>query len=93
MCDAFVTSLSNFVPFTVGPASCAADVVIVLESSGQLTELGFYAMRQLAADIIKGLPEDVRVGLIVYATAVYRTVLLDGTRNYLLSRLLTAPYT
>ena len=93
MCDAFITSLSNIVPFAVGNASCAADVVIVLENSGQLTELGYYAMRELAADVVKGLPEEVRVGLVVFAAEEEDVRIIRSPRNSLLHALLNAPYT
>ena len=88
-----MTSLSNIVLFAVGNASCAADVIIVLERSGQLTELGYYAMRELAADVIRGLPEDVRVGLIVYSTRIHRAEYIGESRSSLLRELRGQSYT
>ena len=88
-----MTSVSNTVLFAVVNASCAADVVIVLERSGQLTELGYYAMRELAADVIRGLPEDVRVGLLVYSTRIQRAEYIGESRSSLLTELMGQSYT
>ena len=52
----------------VDTAGCEeVDVVFVLENSGVMTEVGFYAMTQLAQDIMQTLPPTFHIGLIVYS--------------------------
>ncbi|KAI0233151.1 hypothetical protein LSAT2_016591 [Lamellibrachia satsuma] len=76
-----------------GNASCEADVVLVVENSGFITETGYYAMRQLAADILRALPEGFHVGIIVYSGKTTVLQPIAKSTDALLESLMAEPYT
>ena len=78
----------------VDTAGCEeVDVVFVLENSGVMTEIGFYAMTQLAQDVMQALPTSFHIGLIVYSGKATVVSPIAKLGHALLGKIIDMTYT